>query len=106
MRRLLCDRKFEDMIADTAMMTLKEFEKKLQDIEVSGTELQQKLVVLGADEKKARDEIEKLIGQKQQPIFSSLAKMFEKGTYNILYSKRAHLKYLKRYIVKNNLADL
>ena len=50
-------------------MTLKEFEKKLQDIEVSGTELQRKLVLLGANEKKARDEIEKLIGRKQQPVF-------------------------------------
>ena len=83
-RRLLCDRKFDDIIADTAVMTLKEFEKKLQDIEVSGTELQRKLVVFGANEKKARDEIEKLIGRKQQPVFSSLAKMFEKGKYNIL----------------------
>ena len=66
------------------MLTLNEFEKKLQDIEVSGTELQQKLVVLGTNEKKVRDEIEKLIGRKEQPGFSSLAKRFEKGKYNIL----------------------
>ena len=30
------------------------------------------------------DEIEKLIGRKEQPGFSSLAKRFEKGKYNIL----------------------
>ena len=93
--RLICNRSFEDIISDTATMTLREFQKKLENIKVHDTALQKKLAALGVNEKKAHDEFEILIARKQQPVFSALAKMLEKGTYSTLRYDRAHPKIFK-----------
>ena len=79
MRRLLCEKSYEDLISDIAAMTIGELKNKLNEIKHNDADLTKKLELLGVSRESAEHEIEQLISQKQQPDLSTLAKLFENG---------------------------
>ena len=79
MRRLLCEKSYEDVISDIAAMTIGELKEKLNEIKRNDVELTEKLELLGVSKEAAEHGMEQLISQKQQPDLPTLAKLLENG---------------------------
>ena len=79
MRRVLCEKSYEDVISDIAAMTIRELNNKLNEIKRNDADLTKKLELLGVSKESAEHGMEELIFQKQQPDLSTLAKLFENG---------------------------
>ena len=79
MRRLLCEKTYEDVISDIAAMAIRKLENKLNEIKHNDADLIKKLELLGVSKEAAEHGMEQLISQKQQPGLSALAKLVENG---------------------------
>lgn len=81
--RLTAEKSFEDVISDTAGMTLKTFEDHLDRTIGMGKE---KLQLLGVPNDRLMNEIGKLVAQNILPTFANLSKSLEKGMNNFMVS--------------------
>ena len=79
MRRLICEKSYEDVILDISSITIRELKEKLNEIKRNDVELTRKLELLGVSKEAAEHGMEQLISQKQQPDLRILAKLLENG---------------------------
>ena len=78
MKRLMCEKNFEDVISEISAMTLEALEEHLDNI--LGID---KLQLLGVLKERITNEKEILISQNQLPTFSTLARIFKNGMHNL-----------------------
>ena len=83
MRRLLCEKNFDNTIAYAAKMNFEDLNKHLEEIKRSDLEVKNKLKLLGVADHRAEEEMKQLIDQQQQPKFRLLAKTFRAGKFAI-----------------------
>ena len=79
MKRLLCQKSFEENVNEIAKLPLFQLKQKLEKMETHDSEVIDKLVLLGVEKVEIMNEVRQWIAQGQEPMFIQLAAKFKDG---------------------------